>query len=183
MAFVYANFQSIDTPKFIIAYAVALMKDTVWFDGPIPGWVPKYPGTDAEWDWVYYQPNMFLVTKGSVKAENNKLQFPTVFEKGQGLYEIRSSTRYRLTANEDDTHWVCIMPKDNIIYKRSLVKLIEGDTNVITAKETDTYYFIADGKVTLNGIERVKMDVIKVGPGVELNVSALKDTLILQIWE
>ena len=91
MAFVYANFQTVETPRFNINYGVALMKDTMWFDGPVADWVPQYPSDDPNWDWVYYQPNMFLVIKGSVKAENNKLQFPTVLDKGQGLYEIRSN--------------------------------------------------------------------------------------------
>ena len=183
MAFLYANLQIIDTPKFFINYGLALVKDTMWFDGTIPDWVPKYPGTDAEWDWLYYQPSIFLVIKGSVKSENNKMAFPTIVERGQGLYEVRSNTRYRLTALEDDTHFVCLTPKDNIIYKRSLVKLIEGESNIIAPKEIDMYYFIADGKATLNGIERVKMDMIKVGAGVDLNISALKDSLIIQVWE
>jgi hypothetical protein len=183
MAFLYANLQTIDTSKFYITYGLALVKDTMWFDGTIPAWVPKYPGTDAEWDWMYYQPNIFLVTKGSVKSENNKMAFPTIIEKSQGLYEVRSNTRYKLSAMEDDTHFVCLMPKDNIIYKRCLIKLIENESNTIAPKEMDTYYFIADGKATLNGIERVKMDMIKVEAAVELNISALKDSLIIQVWE
>jgi hypothetical protein len=99
------------------------------------------------------------------------------------MYEVRSSTRYRLSANEDDTNWICLSPKDNIIYKRSVIKLMDSETNVVPAREVDTHYFVADGKVILNGLERGLMDMIKVGAGVELNVVALKDSLIFQIWE
>lgn len=183
MTFLYANFQTVDTPKFTIYYGVSLAKDTTWFDGLVPSWVPKYPGTGPEWEWMYYQPAIFLVTKGSVKSENNKLAFPNILERGQGMYEVRSSTRYRLSANEDDTNWICLSPKENIIYKRSVIKLMDGETNVVPAREVDTHYFVADGKVILNGAERGLMDMIKVGAGVELNISALKDSLIIQVWE
>lgn len=183
MAFLYANFQTIQTSKFTILYGVSLKKDTMWFDGPVADWVPKYPSTEEGWDWLYYQPNIFLVTKGSVIIENNKMEYPITLQKGQGMYEVRSGTRFKLTATQDDTDWICMIPKDQIIYNRSLIKLIESETTMIPAKDVDTYYFVADGTVTINGTERTKFDMVKVAAGVELNIAASKDSFIFQIWE
>lgn len=183
MAFLYANFQTIQTSKFTILYGVSLKKDTMWFDGPVPSWVPQYPDTTEGWDWLYYQPNIFLVTKGSVTIENNKLEYPMTLQKGQGMYEVRSATRLKLTAIEDDTDWICMIPKDEVIYNRSLIKLLENETMTVSAKDADYYYFVADGTVTINGTERMKLDLVKVAAGVELNIAASKDSFIFQIWE
>lgn len=174
----YANFQTTEFPAFRLIYGT-LLKDFTWFDGPVPEWVPKY--TDSSDESVYFQPSIFLVTQGSVKFENRKLN--DIFSKGQGLSSIRMSGRYRMSALEDNTSMICMTPKNKIIYNRSLINLNANEEYAIEAQDTNVYYFVASGKITINGVEKSQTNMINVEANIPVNIQAIEDSYVIKIWK
>ena len=179
---IFADFQVIDTPEFNIFYAAYMQAGTVWFDGSVPDWVPLYPGaTDPEKDWWYYQPNVFMVNRGSVGVQSAK-HSDLVFTKGQGTASNRPKTRSKLTALEDGTSWFCIAPKKQIIYNRAVVVINQGETYTDTL-EKDVYYFVSHGKVTVDNKEKTQLSYFKVLANNQVSVLANEDSYIIKVWE
>ena len=178
---IYADFQVIDTPDFYIWYSAGMHAGTVWFDGPVPSWVPKYPGLDETIDWLYYQPNMFMITKGKIEAKNSK-HIDIVYTPGQGVAVSRSKTRYKLMALEDGTSWFCVSPKKKIIYNRSVIMVNQGETYTDTS-EKDMYYFVSSGKTTINGVEKSPLNYMKVLANTQVTIIGEEDSYLIKIWE
>jgi hypothetical protein len=175
----YANFQNTEFPAFNVFYGTCLLKDTTWFDGPVADWVPKY--TDSPNKFLYFQPIIFLVTQGSVKFENKKCN--DIFTKGQGLSSVRMSGRYRMSALEDNTSIVCMTPKNKVIYNRTLINLNSNEEYKIEAQDTNVYYFVASGKITINGVEKSQTNMINVEANIPVTIQAIEDSYIIKIWK
>jgi len=178
-----ADFQIIETLHFTIRYASTLSNKTSWYDGPAPSWVPVYAHTtDPEAkEWFRYQPNIFMVTNGSVLIQNKKHP-DFIFTKGQGTSMTRSKTIYKLTAIEDNTSWFCLIPKKNMIYQRSIMSLNSGDT-ISETNNQETFYFVATGKININTTDRQTFSLIKFGANEVVNLTALEDSYLIKIWE
>jgi len=175
----YANFQNTEFPAFNVIYGT-IIKDTTWFDGPVPEWVPKY--TDSPNEFLYFQPGIFLVTQGSVKVQTSKLD-DYIFTKGQGLSSSRMSGRYRMSSLEDNTSIVCMMPKNKIIYNRSLINLNANEEYTLEAQNTNVYYFVASGKILINGVEKSQTNMINVEANIPVTIQAMEDSYVLKIWK
>ena len=178
---VYAHFLNVEFPHFLAIYGHN-EKGLVWFEGTSPEWCKPYPG--AENEHVYYNHNIFLVTEGSVQVENKHLPTsPHVFTQGEGLSVARMNSRYKLTTLEDNTCWICLTPKEEIIYNRALINLEAGQTLKVEPSSDTTHYLIASGKVKMNGKVKPQIHMSEVKAGVPLLIEALEDSYVIKIWK
>lgn len=179
----YMYRQVIEYADFSVVYLSSLRANSVWYEGEAASWLPAYPGSEGEHaDYNVYDDAIFLVVSGKINTQNSK-HHDVEYVAGQGMHMTRSKTRYRITALEDKTTSVCLKPKNQIIYNRSLVTLNAGETTTLEIVPAVSHYFIAKGKVKINGIEKSGFQMIKFPANEAITVECLEDCYVLRAWE
>lgn len=179
----YMYRQVIEYADFSVSYLSSLRANSVWYEGPAADWLPPYPGSEGEHaEYNVYDDSIFLVISGKISTRNMK-HHDVDYVAGQGMHMTRSKTRYRIVTLEDATTSVCLKPKAKIIYERSLVSLNAGETTRIDPMYRDNQFFIAKGKVKINGIERTPFHMMKVVANTPITIECLEECYVLRMWE
>lgn len=175
--------QFLNFEDFTISYLHAEKKGSVWYEGTSPEWAEPYPYSEGEHaEYNVWDNCIFLLISGKMSTESRR-HHSVKYVAGQGMHMTRSKGRYKITTLENNTESVCITPNKKIIYQRSLASLNSGESIKFPVVSSESFCFVAKGKVKINGKQTQAFDMIKYEPNEIVEINCIEQCYVLRMWE
>lgn len=175
--------QNLNFNDFTISYLHAAKKGSVWYEGPAPDWAQPYPYSEGEHaEYNVWDNCIFLLINGKMSTESRR-HHSVKYVAGQGMHMTRSKGRYKITTLEDNTESVCITPHKKIVYQRSLASLNPEEIIQFPTVASESFCFVAKGKIKINQTETQAFDMIKFEPNQPVTIECIEQCYVLRMWE